>query len=121
MTRFAPFALALAAACLAAAAQAAAPPLATKSAAAPAASVTRHTVTMENFQFNPPSITVKPGDTVEWVNKDILAHTATATDRAFDSKSIDAGASWSWTAGKPGSYGYYCTFHPNMTAVVEVR
>jgi plastocyanin len=80
-----------------------------------------HVVTMENFGFKPQTLTVKRGDTVEWVNKDILDHTSTSTSPGFDSKAIHPGGSWRWTAQRAGQYKYICTFHPTMTGVIEVQ
>ena len=34
-----------------------------------------HTVTIENFGFQPESLTVTRGDTIVWVNKDLVPHT----------------------------------------------
>lgn len=80
-----------------------------------------HTVVIRFFQFKPQTIDVKPGDEVEWVNKDSFEHTATASGNAFDSKAIKAGQSWKWKAGEPGQYPYVCAFHGNMTGVVNVK
>jgi plastocyanin len=88
--------------------------------AATAAAAT-HTVTIEGFAFKPQTLEIKAGDTVEWVNRDILPHTATASANAFDSKTIDPGARWSWTARTAGQYAYECALHPNMKGVVQVK
>jgi plastocyanin len=81
----------------------------------------RYTVTIENFQFNPPSLVIKAGDEVEWINKDIVEHTATVADRAFDSKALKPGRSWRWTAARAGRHAYACALHPTMTATLEVK
>ena len=52
-----------------------------------------HTVTIDGASFSPADLTVKAGDTIVWVNKDLLAHTATAKGGAFDSKVIQPGDS----------------------------
>jgi plastocyanin len=78
------------------------------------------TVVIQFFQFKPQTLEVKVGDEIEWVNRDLLEHTATASNNAFDSKSIRAGRSWKWTAKAPGEYAYECAFHPNMKGVVKV-
>ena len=79
-----------------------------------------HTVTIDGARFSPATLTVKPGDTVLWVNKDILAHTATADGGAFDSRVIQPGKSWKFIARKAGEYPYTCAFHPmNGTLVVR--
>jgi plastocyanin len=89
--------------------------------AAPVAFAATHTVVIENFAFKPQTLHVKAGDTVRWENKDIVDHTATAKDGAFDSKDIQSGASWTWKAGKTGQHPYICTVHPFMTGVIDVE
>lgn len=79
-----------------------------------------HTVTIEGLQFIPAVLTVKAGDTIVWVNKDLFPHTATAAG-AFDSKSIADGKSWQYTAASKGDYPYTCTFHPTMKATLRVE
>jgi len=74
-----------------------------------------HTVTIDGAQFSPATLTVKAGDTVVWVNKDLLAHTATETHTTkggFDSKVIQPGKSWRYVARKKGEFPYTCAFHP---------
>ena len=80
-----------------------------------------YVVTIENMQFNPSTLTVKRGDRVVWINKDLFAHTVTADTHAFDSRSIAAHASWSYEAAKAGSYAYGCTFHPTMRGALNVQ
>lgn len=58
---------------------------------------------------------------MEFVNKDILEHTATASNNAFDSKGIKVGQSWKWKAGAPGQYAYICSFHNGMKGVINVK
>ena len=53
-----------------------------------------HTVTMENMRFQPESLTVARGDTVVWVNRDLVPHTATSKAGGFDSQIIQAEESW---------------------------
>lgn len=80
-----------------------------------------HTVVIQFFQFKPQTLVVKAGDEIEWVNRDLVEHTATASNHAFDSKGIGVGQSWKWTAAAPGQYAYGCAFHPNMKGVIEVK
>ena len=37
-----------------------------------------HYVVIEQMRFNPPTLTVQRGDRIQWVNKDLVAHTASA-------------------------------------------
>ena len=87
---------------------------------APAAAAT-HTIIMEGVAFVPETVTVKQGDTVVWVNKDLFPHTATAQDRRFDSGEMAPNASWRFIATKKGKVPYVCTLHPTMkgTLVIE--
>jgi len=78
------------------------------------------TVTIEGMQFHPEQLTVHRGDHIVWVNKDLFPHTATAA-RVFDSGSIAADGSWSYTAAKSGEYAYSCTFHPTMKGKITVQ
>ena len=89
--------------------------------AAAAPGKTTHSVTIENMQFNPQDLIVHPGDRIVWVNKDLFPHTVTAANKAFDSGSIAANASWSYVAGKRGDHAYGCTFHPTMKGKITVR
>ena len=79
------------------------------------------TVTIDATNFSPKFLEANVGDRIEWVNKDILAHTATAKRGAFDSKTIDAGKSWSYTATAKGQFDYKCTLHPTMKGTLLVR
>jgi plastocyanin len=76
---------------------------------------------MDGTRFDPEVLTVRPGDTVVWVNRDPVPHTATARSGAFDSGSVEPGKSWKYRAGKPGSFPYFCAFHPTMKGVLKVE
>jgi plastocyanin len=75
-------------------------------------------VTIDKLVFSPATINAKVGDTVEWINNDILAHTATVKG-GWDAM-IPAGKSASLVLDKVGSVDYYCRFHPNMEGKVTV-
>ena len=78
-------------------------------------------VTIDNFSFSPPDITVKPGTTVTWVNQDDVPHTVVSNDKKFRSKALDTDDKFSFTFTDPGTYEYYCSVHPKMTAKVTVK
>jgi plastocyanin len=80
-----------------------------------------HVITIEAMRFGDGALTVRKGDRVTWVNKDLFPHTATADDGAFDSGNIAADASWTYTATRSGEYAYTCTFHPTMKARLIVK
>ncbi len=80
-----------------------------------------HTITIEGMRFAPEALTVRPGDTVVWLNKDLFAHTATTASAGFDSREIAPGQSWSYTLPVAGEFPYICTFHPTMKALIRVQ
>jgi plastocyanin len=89
----------------------------TASAAKPVAG---NAVTILNFAFGPQVVTVKPGTTVHWTNRDSEAHTVTSDTGAFNSPVLQPGAGFSFMFAKPGTYSYHCTIHPFMTGKVVV-
>jgi plastocyanin len=74
---------------------------------------------MEKLGFIPAQVTAHVGDTIEWVNGDFVAHTATARDGAWDVL-IPVNATRSVVLKTPGVVDYYCRFHPNMTGQISV-
>ena len=78
-------------------------------------------VTIQNFAFSPQTITVAPGTTVIWTNKDNVDHTVTSDTGAWpDSGSLATNQTFSHTFTKAGTYPYHCSIHPSMTARVIV-
>lgn len=77
-------------------------------------------VRMHAMQFEPATLEVSVGDTVMWTNADLVPHTATATG-VFDSKSVEATHTWSYTATTAGTFPYGCTFHPTMKGTLIVK
>ena len=89
---------------------------------APLAQAATLPVTIDNYNFAPGTLTIHPGDTVIWQNKDSVPHTATAVDgKSFDSGAIVPGASWSFIFKAPGTYPYRCSIHPDMRGSVIVQ
>lgn len=83
---------------------------------------TTHMVIIEGMKFQPEELTVASGDVVGWVNKDLVAHTATSSEAGiFDSKLIAPGKSWKFTVRKKGDLAYVCTYHPTMKAMLRVE
>ena len=76
-------------------------------------------IVMENMVISPAEVAAKVGDTIEWVNKDILAHTATAKTGDFD-VTIAPKKSVTSVLKKAGTIDYYCRYHPNMKAVLTI-
>jgi plastocyanin len=78
-------------------------------------------VAIEDMQFRPAQLTVRPGDWIVFSNRDLFPHTVTAEGKSFDSQAIGANATWSYRAAEPGVYSYRCTFHPAMKGKITVQ
>jgi plastocyanin len=78
-------------------------------------------VSIKNFAYAPPSLTVDKGATVSFSNQDSTEHTATANGGAFDTGSIGQGQSKSITLNSAGTFSYVCTFHPFMHGTITVK
>jgi amicyanin len=78
-------------------------------------------VKIDNFSFMPQEITVAVGTKVTWVNRDDIPHTVVSTNGTFKSKALDTDDQYSSTFEKAGTYDYFCSIHPKMTAKVVVK
>jgi plastocyanin len=76
-------------------------------------------ISMTNLEIAPAEATAKVGDTIEWVNNDVFAHTATARNGDWD-VTIPPKKTVTSVLKKAGTIDYYCRFHPNMKAVLNV-
>lgn len=87
------------------------------------ASAATYRVTMSGYAYSPATLTIPAGSTVTWTNQDTAPHDVRTTSgpAALHSPMLDKGGSWSFTFATPGTYAYYCTVHPNMTARIVVR
>jgi plastocyanin len=87
------------------------------SASSPALSATIE-VTIDKLVFSPVSVQAKVGDTIEWTNNDVIAHTATVKG-GWDVM-IPAKSKGKVTLKAAGAVDYFCRFHPNMKGHVAV-
>src|SRR5258708_338082 len=78
-------------------------------------------IVIENFTFSPSDVTVTPGTKVTWINKDEAPHTASSTDKKFNSGGLDTGDKFSFVFNDKGDYPYFCALHPQMKATIKVK
>ena len=76
-------------------------------------------IVIQNLVFAPAEVSAKVGDTIEWVNKDVFAHTATARNGDFEVNQPPKKTVTS-VLNKAGTVEYYCRFHPNMKGVLKI-
>ena len=79
-------------------------------------------IRIDNFTFEPRTLTVAVGTKVTWVNRDDVPHTATSTakPKRFDSGTLDTDGTFSHRFSAPGTYDYFCVVHPKMTGQIIV-
>ena len=78
------------------------------------------TVVIQQMKFMPASITVNKGDTIVWINKDIVTHNVTeGPGKAWASSPLPPGAVWKMEALK--SANYFCALHPVMKGSLTVK
>jgi amicyanin len=90
-------------------------------AVAAAESKDANVVTIDNFVFTPPEVTVAVGTTVKWVNHDDIPHTVVDKNRNFRSKALDTDNEYSFTFASAGTYDYFCGLHPHMQGKIIVK
>jgi plastocyanin len=79
-------------------------------------------VDIQDFAYNPDPVTIEIGQSVTWTNQDSAPHTATAKDRdVLQSGTLNQGDTYTQTFDTPGTYDYFCEFHPNMKGVIIVE
>jgi plastocyanin len=76
-------------------------------------------IPIDDLGFGVPSSPIYVGDVVEWQNRDIFDHTATAKNGSFE-VDIEAGGRGIAVMRKPGEIEYFCRYHPNMTGKINV-
>ena len=79
-----------------------------------------YTVEIKDMKFVPQDITVKKGDTIVWVNNDMVAHDITEeTSKAWSSGPLPAGKSWKLAITDGANY--YCSIHAVMKGKIELE
>jgi plastocyanin len=78
-------------------------------------------ILIENFAFVPSEITIVPGTKITWINKDEAPHTATSTDKKFNTGGLDTDDKYSFVFNDKGEFPYFCALHPHMTASITVK
>ncbi|HLW03848.1 MAG TPA: plastocyanin/azurin family copper-binding protein [Ktedonobacterales bacterium] len=88
---------------------------------------------VSGYWYDQPSIKIKVGTTVTWVNTSDAAHTVTSGQAGTPDGKFDSGmtnllqpndqgsaSAFAFTFKTPGTYPYYCALHPAMIGQVQV-
>jgi plastocyanin len=79
-----------------------------------------YVVQIEQMKFFPDDITVHKGDTIMWINNDMVAHDVTEIkDSAWSSSLLQPGKSWRLIVDS--SADYYCSIHKVMKGSFEIQ
>jgi plastocyanin len=79
-----------------------------------------HLIEIHKMAFQTTSQSIKIGDTVTWINKDIVPHTATANDNSWNSGLLRTGESFTLTINNQTRLDYYCLYHRQMKAKLSL-
>jgi len=79
------------------------------------------TIEIDGFRYRPPNLSVPVGATVTWVNRDKAPHHQEARDKTWKTNLLQRDEESVITFDEPGTWEYYCTIHPFMTATLTVR
>lgn len=77
-------------------------------------------IKIANFTFDPPTLTIKAGTTVTWINADDIPHVVSEKDGKFRSGALDTDDSFSQSFTTAGAVEYFCAIHPHMTGKIIV-
>jgi len=79
-----------------------------------------YTIVIEQMKFTPADLTVNSGDTVTWLNRDIVSHNITeAANKEWSSSELPTGKKWSLVVRK--SADYFCSIHPVMKGSLHIK
>lgn len=77
------------------------------------------TIVIEQMKFNPSDLIAYPGDTLFFINEDIVDHDVTQKDKEWTSSTLAPGKTWKYVV--QNDIEYFCSLHVVMTGKVEVK
>jgi plastocyanin len=78
-----------------------------------------YVVEMGNMVYAKVPAAAKVGDTIVWINKDTVQHSATAKDGTFDVR-LQPGQKGRTVLKKAGKLAFYCIYHSLMRGTLTV-
>ncbi len=86
-----------------------------------AAEAKTHLIIARGVAWDPKTLQVSRGDTIEWKNVDVVPHDVRQDKHVFWSKELPPGTSFRWKATRRGTWPYKCSLHPEMTGTIIVK
>jgi plastocyanin len=81
---------------------------------------TQNSVAIQNYAFNPSTLTIQKGANVTWKNYDSVQHTVTSDSGAFSSPLLSTGDTYTYQFNNTGTYPYHCSIHTYMKGTITV-
>lgn len=83
-------------------------------------------VHIAKMKYDAPEVTVKAGDTVYWVNQEVMPHNVAfkkgvVGEADFKGEMLKKDQAYAITFTEPGTFDYFCTPHPFMRGKVIVE
>ena len=78
-------------------------------------------IEISGFRYMPPNLSVPVGATVTWANRDEAPHDSEARDKTWETSLLQRDEESVITFDERGTWEYFCTIHPYMTATLTVR
>ena len=75
-----------------------------------------HEIEIAEFTYRPETLQVRRGDKIKWINKDLAPHTATASNKSWDTGNLERNQSAIIEVTDGMDLHYFCRFHPHMRA-----
>lgn len=83
----------------------------------PVAGPVSHQMILEDFQFRPPVRDIAAGDSLIWINNDLVPHAVTV--EGMTSPPLARGERWGMIMVKGGPLS--CPYHPEMRGFLQVE
>jgi plastocyanin len=78
------------------------------------------TVIISGMQFHPSELYINKGDTILWINRDMVNHDVTGLPgKSWTSDTLYPGSNWELSPYE--NTDYFCSIHPTMKGKVIIR
>lgn len=82
----------------------------------------RHVVEIRGMAFHPETLQAARGDTIVWINRDIVPHTATGAGPVqWTTDTLTQGEEGRYVPDRKGEAPYVCALHPTMRGMLIIR
>ncbi|MGZ7194174.1 MAG: cupredoxin domain-containing protein [Halobacteriota archaeon] len=82
---------------------------------------TQNSVAIQNYAFNPSTLTIQKGANVTWKNEDSVQHDVVSDASAFSSPLLNKGETYTRQFNSSGTFSYHCTPHSYMKGTIIVE